>query len=233
MGSESTPAWLTPQISEALAAIENPHAAKKQLTVLLVAQATATGNSLRSVFEREDTCKADIWYGTKRRSGRRKPGWKEDPAIALALHLATERARWWVRVKQGQAVQDALDILLDAGESAAQQLANLVKMGVFIFDFGLDGAEIRRAETGHILEASKQILDRISAATASKSTSVQALDADQFAALSAAARATAAAVNEAAAHAWDPNQKPSDGDSEPTPQPAGNFGRAGQRMGAV
>lgn len=162
--------WLTPDIDEALAAIQNPHAAKKQLTVLLVAQALATGQSVSAVFEREDTCKADIWYGTKRRSGARKPGWKEDPTIAWALHLATERARWWVRVKQGRAVQSSLDILLDAGETAALQLANLVRMGVLVFDFGADGLELRRAEVGHVLEASKQILDRISAATASKST---------------------------------------------------------------
>ena len=169
MGLE-TPEWLTPQIDEALALIGDPHAVKKQLTVLLVAQAIATGESLTAVFERADTCKADIWYGTKRRNGTRKPGWKEDPAIALALHLATERAKWWVRVKQGRAVQNSLDILMDAGETAALQLANLVKLGVLVFDFGADGLELRRADVGHVLEASKQILDRISAATASKST---------------------------------------------------------------
>lgn len=166
-----TPAWLTPEIDDALAAISEPHAVKKQTTVLLIAQAVATGESLTSVFERDDTCKADIWYGTKRRNGSRKPGWKEDPAIRAAHNLAVERARWWVRVRQSGAVQNSLDILMDAGEHAAQQLANLVKMGVLVFDFGLDGGiEFRRADPGHILEASKQILDRISAATASKST---------------------------------------------------------------
>lgn len=168
-GSE-TPEWLTPEIDEALDAISEPHAVKKQTTVLLVAQAVATGESLRSVFERPDTCKADHWYGTKRRDGSRKPGWCEDPAIRTALMLATDRARWWVRVRQSGAVQNSLDILLDAGEHAAQQLANMVKMGVLVFDFGADGLEMRRADPGHILEASKQILDRISAATASKST---------------------------------------------------------------
>lgn len=216
MGLE-TPDWLTPEISEALAVIENPHAVKKQLTVLLVAQALATGQPVSAVFERDDTCKADIWYGMKRRNGSRKLGWREDPAIATALHLATERARWWVRVKQGQAVQSSLDILMDAGEAAAQQLANLVRMGVLVFDFGLDGGiEFRRADVGHVLEAGKQILDRISVATASKSTTVQTMDADQFAQLQAQAKAQAAAVNEAAAQAWDPEQTPDDSDS-PTP----------------
>lgn len=164
----SQPEWLTPQIDEALAAISEPHAAKKQHTVLLVAAAQATGESLRSVFDRPDTCKADHWYGITRRNGTRKPGWREDPAIANALYLATERARWWVRVRQAGAVQNALDILLDAGEVAAQQLANMVKMGVLIFDFGGDGLEMRRADNGHVLEASKQILDRISVITATK-----------------------------------------------------------------
>lgn len=215
-GSE-TPAWLTPEIDDALAAISEPHAAKKQTTVLLVAQALATGESLRSVFGRPDTCKADHWYGTTRRNGSRKPGWREDPYIQTALALATERARWWVRVKQSGAVQNSLDILLDAGETAAQQLANLVRLGVLVFDFGVDGGiEFRRADVGHVLEASKQILDRISMATASKST-VQTLTADQFAALAAEAKVKAGAVNEAAAQAWQPNQKPSDGNSESPP----------------
>lgn len=168
MGLE-TP-WLTPQIDEALAAISEPHAVKKQTTVLLIAQAVATGESLTSVFDRDDTCKADIWYGTKRRNGTRKPGWKEDPTIKAAHDLAVERARWWVRVRQSGAVQNSLDILMDAGEHAAQQLANMVKMGVLVFDFGADGMELRRADPGHILEASKQILDRISTVTANKST---------------------------------------------------------------
>lgn len=174
VGSELTPSedkldWLTDEIDDALAAIREPHAAKKQRTVLLAAYAVATGQSLRSVFGRKDTCTADIWYGPMRK-GKRKRGWKDEPAIALALHLATERARWWVRVKNTGAVQSSLDILMDAGESAAQQLANMVKMGVLVFDFGADGLELRRADVGHVLEASKQILDRISAATASKST---------------------------------------------------------------
>lgn len=210
MGSENAPDWLTPAISEALAAIGEPHAAKKQLTVLLVAQATATGDSLRSVFEREDTCKADVWYGLTRK-GRRKPGWREDPVLATALQLATDRARWWVRVKQGQAIENALNILLDGAESAAQQLVNMVKMGVLVFDFGADGLELRRADTGHVLEASKQILDRVSAITASKSTTVQTLDADQFAVLAQQAKAKAAPIADAAAAAWSPEKPPNDG----------------------
>lgn len=212
-----TPEWLTPEIDKALAAIEDPHAAKKQLTVLLLAQASATGGSLTYVFEREDTCQAKIWYGTKRRDGSRKPGWCEDPAIGAALQLATERARWWVRVKGGSAVQNALDALVDLSEDAVRQIASAIRFGQLTFDRGPE-LVIKQASVAEVLKASTEVLDRVSAVTASKSTTVQTMDADQFAALAAEAKAKAGAVNEAAAKAWDPNQKP-DGDSESPPEP--------------
>ena len=166
MGLE-TPDWLTPEISEALAAIENPHAVKKQLTVLLVAQALATGQPVSAVFERDDTCKADIWYGTKRRNGSRKPGWREEPTIATALHVATERARWWVRVKQGQAVQSAIDALIDLSEDAARQIASAIRFGQLTFDRGPE-IVIKQASVAEVLKASTEVLDRVSAATATK-----------------------------------------------------------------
>jgi len=216
MGLE-TPEWLTPQIDEALAAISEPHAVKKQTTVLLIAQAVATGESLTSVFERDDTCKADVWYGSKRRNGTRKPGWKEDATIKAALDLATERARWWVRVKGGSAVQNALDALVDLSEDAVRQIASAIRFGQLTFDRGTE-LVIKQASVAEVLKASTEVLDRVSVVTASKSTTVQTMDADQFAALAAEAKAKAGAVNEAAAQAWDPNQKP-DGDSESPPEP--------------
>ena len=158
MGLE-TPDWLTPEISEALAAIENPHAVKKQLTVLLVAQALATGQPVSAVFERDDTCKADIWYGTKRRNGSRKPGWREEPTIATALHVATERARWWVRVKQGQAVQSAIDALIDLSEDAARQIASAIRFGQLTFDRGPE-IVIKQASVAHRGAGSGQCSDR-------------------------------------------------------------------------
>lgn len=202
-----TPDWLTWEISEALGALTGDHPAKKEATVLRMAQAVANGEPPTGVFAQPGTCSRAVWYG-KYRDGEHKPGWKDDPAIQAALALATERARWWVRVKQGRAVQDSLDILVDASEDAARQLVSMVKAGALIFDFGIDGQEIRRVEAGHVLEASKQILDRVSALTATKATTTHALDADQFAALQAAAKAKAAAVEQAAAGAWHPEQKP-------------------------
>jgi hypothetical protein len=163
------PEWLTPQIDEALAAIDDPHAVKKQLTVLLIAQALATGESITAVLERDDTCKSDIWYGAKRRNGSRKSGWREDPHIAAALQLATERARWWVRVKQGQAVQNALDTLIDVAEDAAGNIVSAIRYGQLVF-LRADEAVIKQASVAEVLKASTEALDRISAATASKST---------------------------------------------------------------
>lgn len=163
MRSRYVPDWLTYEVEQALAAIDGEHVAKKEATVLRLAQAIAAGESQAAVFRLPGTCSKNIWHGVGD-----KTGWKDDPAIARALHLATERARWWVRIKQGRAIQDSLDILVDGAETAAQQLVNMVKMGVLVFDFGADGLELRRAEVGHVLEASKQILDRVSALTATK-----------------------------------------------------------------
>lgn len=165
MRSHFFPEWMTDEVDRALAAIGGDHVAKKETTVLRMAQAIALGESKASVFAQRGTCTKNVWEGY---AG--KPGWVNDEAIATALAVATDRARWWARVKQGRAIQDSLDILTDGAEDAAKQLVNMVRMGVLIFDFGLDGKELRRADTGHILEASKQILDRVSALTAPKST---------------------------------------------------------------
>lgn len=207
MREKFVPEWLTWEINEALAAITGDHVVKKETTVLRVAQAVANGEPISGVFAQPDTCSRTIWHG-KYGDGEHKPGWKDDPTIATALHLATQRARWWVRVKQGRAIQDTLDILVNGSEDAAKQLVNAVQMGALIFDFGADGMEIRRADVGHILEASKQILDRVSALTATKATTTVALDADQFAAMQAKAKASAGALEQAAATAWDPGQQP-------------------------
>lgn len=211
MRSRFVPDWLTFEIEQALAAITGDQVAKKETTVLRLAQATAKGESAASVFRQSGTCSSNIWYGVGS-----KPGWKDDPAIEKALKLATERARWWVRIKEGQATQNALNVLIDLSEDAARQIASVVREGQITFERA-GKKVIKQAKVGEVLKASTEVLDRISAVTASKSTTVQTMDADQFAALSAEAKAKAGAVNEAAAQAWDPNRKPNDGDSESPP----------------
>jgi hypothetical protein len=196
------PDWLTHEINTALADITGDHVAKKETTVLRLAQAVANGEAVSSVFGAADTCSRTIWYGNAK-----KPGWKDDPAIAFALTLATQRARWWIRVKQGRAVQDSLDILVDGSEDAARQLIRVIREGQMFFERAGEYV-FKQASVAEVLRASEQVLDRISVATAAKNTTTHALDADQFAALSAKAKATAGDVAKAAAEGWNPDQKP-------------------------
>lgn len=196
------PEWLTHEISAALANITGDHVAKKEATILRMAQAVANGEALSSVFSAPGTCSRTIWYGNTD-----KPGWKDDPAIATALHLATERARWWIRVKQGRAVQDSLDILVDGSEDAARQLVRVVRQGQMLFERA-DEYVFKQASVAEVLRASEQILDRVSATTAPKGTQTHALDADQFALLVQQAKVKAGSIEQAAKQAWNPERSP-------------------------
>src|SRR5262249_59939379 len=123
---------------------------------------TANGECWAAVVRLPDGCAKRRWYGTEE-----DPGWQSDPAMAAALAVATERARWWVRVKRGQAVQDALDILVDGSEDAARQLVNLVRSAQVVCT---RPGQMERldAEVKEVLAASKEVLDRVSALTATK-----------------------------------------------------------------
>jgi hypothetical protein len=166
--SAFVPEWLSDEVHAALQAIGGEHRAKKEATVLRLAEASASGQSWSAVFRRADTCTKRIWYGYGDQAGGRQAGWCDDAAIAHALHVATERARWWVRVKHGQAVQAALDLLIEGSEDAARQLVNLVRYGYVRFEFGLDGTELRTAEVKEVLTAALALLDRVSELTATK-----------------------------------------------------------------
>lgn len=162
MRSRYVPDWLTYEVEQALAAIDGEHVAKKEATVLRLAQAIAAGESQAAVFRLPGTCSKNIWHGVGD-----KLGWKDDPAIALALELATQRARWWARVKQGRAVQSALDALVDLSEDAVRQIANAVRYGQLTFDRGAD-IVIKQASVAEVLKASADVLDRVSEMTATK-----------------------------------------------------------------
>ena len=78
------------------------------------------------MFERKDTCTSGKWYGwTHRSTGETHAGWQDDPAIAHALKVATKRARWWMLVKHGRAVETALDTIVEAAPEAALQLVRM------------------------------------------------------------------------------------------------------------
>lgn len=150
------------EVHQALAALTGEHAAKKQRTVLALAAAIAADAPQYEVFRRHDTCGRVAWYG---RDG--EPGWKDDPAIADALKVATARALWWMRVRQGGAVQAALDVLADAAPAAAQQLARVATQGQVLIT--VEGSPVfMPADAAHVLRAANSILDRVSESTADK-----------------------------------------------------------------
>ena len=192
------PDWLSFEVNEALAALSGEHLAKREATVLRLAEATANGQSWTEVFDLPDTCSKRIWYGTGD-----KVGWQNDPAMTHALELATERARWWVRVKRGRAVQEALDILVDGSEDAAKQLINLVRRGYVRFDYGADGSEFRNGDVKEVLAASLALLDRVSDLTATKQQQTHSLSSDQFNALMKQAQQKAKTL-EQLAEQWQP-----------------------------
>lgn len=156
------PDWLSFEVHQALEAIHGEHVAKKQMTVLYLAAAIAAETSQAMVFKRHDTCNRVTWYG---RDG--EPGWRDDPAISRALELASKRALWWMRVRQGGAVQNALDVLVDAAPAAAEQLVRIATQGRVQVT---KGEELRYvdADVVHMVKAANSILDRVSETTADK-----------------------------------------------------------------
>ena len=175
--------------------------------MLRLAEALANGVSMNRVFERPDTCSKRVWYGyTDAKTGTVKPAWRDDAAITTALAVATERARWWVRVRHGRAVQNALDILMDGAEAAALQLTNLVRYGYVKFDYGpdgVDGSEIRGGEVREVLAAAQDLLDRVSDLTAGKGGVTHTLNSDQFGELLRKAKVDTAELVQEAEGGWD------------------------------
>lgn len=163
------PDWMSFEVHEALSALSGDHIAKKEITVLRLAEATAMGEPWKPIFHRSDTCTAKIWYGFTDGQGEQKRGWKDDPVIAHALAVATERARWWVRVRRGKAVESALDVMVDAAPAIASQLVRIATEGRVLVQ--IEGGELfRPADVRDIVKASESVLDRVDKKTASKHT---------------------------------------------------------------
>lgn len=148
--------WMSYEVQEALAAIEEPHQRKKRVTVLRLAEAKSLGLPIGTVFESSDTCGTVTWYGRSKED----PGWKDDPAIKNALEVAIARAqryqdqveaqRFELRSRQIELTKDEL---VDLTKLATQTLADLMMNA---------GSEKVR------LEAAETILDRADEATARK-----------------------------------------------------------------
>jgi hypothetical protein len=74
--------WLTPEIRELLAAIQQPHVERKRRTVILLAFARANQTPVEAVFKRTDTCNESIWYMK----------WSRDADVRAAFDACYTRA---------------------------------------------------------------------------------------------------------------------------------------------
>ncbi len=165
---EFAPAWLSFEVSQALDRIMGEDAAKKERTVLRLAQAIATGTPQNEIFRNHrqyGVCNKKYWTGFGS-----KPGWKDDPIIAHALDVATQRARWWIRVKEGKGIESALDVLMDAGEASARQLSRVAIEGRAQVTQSDGSTSFVEADVKDILKAADSVLDRIDKRTAAKNT---------------------------------------------------------------
>lgn len=163
------PAWLSYEVSQALDCITGDEVAKKERTVLRLAQAMATGISQNEIFRhhrQNGVVNKKYWTGFGD-----KPGWKDDPAIAHALDVATARARWWVRVKEGKGIEESLDIMKDAAPDVARQIVRIALEGRAMVTVG-DREEFKEANLPEILKAGDSVLNRVSVETATKASSV-------------------------------------------------------------
>lgn len=169
-----------------------PHAAKKRTTIVALVDARLAGRTEESVWQRDDTCSRSVYHEK----------WKKDPTFADVLGKVTALARQWQDGRSIRALALAAERLALASPVAVAKAITLMSS----------------ADEQIAIRAAFGILDRAGAATATKATTVQTLDADQFAVLAAQAKAKAGAVNEAAAMAWNPEQKPTD-DADPVSPP--------------
>lgn len=172
--------------TEALARLTEPHLSKKRATIIALVDARLTGVSEETVWKRPDTCSRNIYHSR----------WKRDPVFFEVLETVTGLARKWQDSRGARALASAAERLALASPVAVARLIE----------------KLQSADEAIVLRAAMGILDRAGVDTAVKSKSevanTHSLDADQFAALSAAAKTKAAAVEAAAATAWGPERKP-------------------------
>jgi hypothetical protein len=108
--------FLDAECQAALGAIRGAEAAKKRMTVLLLAIAEAAGQPLRGVFKDERACNQRVWYQK----------WQYVPAIQDALAVLTERALAWrdretARI-EAQALQERRRAIATASLNAVKGL---------------------------------------------------------------------------------------------------------------
>ena len=155
--------WLTPEIRSALAALTGDHAAKKRATVLAVAFAVAYGDSVKKVFERDDTCAENIWYGK----------WKWESEIEAALKLCTARA---IVFRDDQTAADELRFRLIRKRLIAEYAAEAPKALAQLMRQSLDATEKRKAANDLLNWAEPETAQKIGNADRGLNVSITADD---------------------------------------------------------
>ncbi len=177
------PAWIA-EATALLDALTGKHAQLKRNTIIALVDARLARRSEETVWSVPGTCNRRV-YHTK---------WKRDPAFAETLKAVHDLAVHHKNARAVSALSEAAENLALASPAAVAAAVRLL--------MSADEAVRLRAAFG--------ILDRAGVETANKgsATITQAMDADQFAALQAQAKRTAVSVEDDAATAWDPTEKP-------------------------
>ena len=164
------PVWLSAEVMAALNKIDGDNKAKKRLTVLLLAHAKATRQPWTTVFERRDTCRSETWYGwTDKKTGGFHAGWQHDPAIDGAYKAAEARALWWMSVKQGQAIEESFDTLIEIAPDAARQYKHALREGRMVFQRNGQPHTVD-VEIAQVVKIAESVFNRVSETTAQKGT---------------------------------------------------------------
>jgi hypothetical protein len=203
--SQVDPDWLA-AAADQLRRIEGQHAAKKKATVIALVDARLAGKPEETIWDRAkhpDVCSRTIYHNK----------WKREPVFAEVLETVTRLARDWRDGRALRALRQAAEKMALASPLAADQLVSIATAGqVRRARVGPDKKPViftEPAPTADVLRAAVALLDRAGMQTAAKSvTAAAALDADQFAALLSQAKADAAAIDQAAADAWNPDAGP-------------------------
>jgi hypothetical protein len=153
--AEFYPEWMTYELENVLRQITGRHARKKRTTILRLAEGVVVGRTVTETLAMAETCSDTTWYGRYAR-GEKKPGWKDDPLIARALKMATQRAHYASDSYILEQITETRKLLAQYGPGAVHKLGGLMLTA---------GSEsLQRL-------SALDILDRLDPETASKGTS--------------------------------------------------------------
>ena len=154
---ETPVAWMCEELRQALDAIQEPHSRKKRITVLRLAEASARGQTVTSVFDQDDTCAQQAWYGKTKGSDK---AWQNHPDIAEALKIAKRRAHWWYDMEETRRAEQRHRML----EETKDELVDMTRRALCVLGELMEHSESDRVK----LDAAESVLNRADQVTALK-----------------------------------------------------------------